>query len=163
MIDELPVHPNAVGALDSSDGLTFDTLAAALAGRESWVLLPEFLDRLRENGVERRVPVARESLVSAARREAERRGDYAVRCEYLLLGALRPAASGRALDRARTAAGDPRRRRRRPHQPARRPYQPPGRQRGTGMTATRPGNLASLQKAAAARTAATAARAEAAP
>jgi hypothetical protein len=80
VIDELPLHPSAVGVLDSSDELTFDALAVALAGRESWVL-PEFLDRLRENGVECQVPVARESLLAAARREAEIRGDNAVRCE----------------------------------------------------------------------------------
>lgn len=100
MIDELPLHHDAVGVLDSSEELTLDTLAAALAGRESWVL-PGFLDRLKENGVERGVPVARESLLAAARREAEVRGDNVVRCEYLLLGALRAAGSGRALDRAR--------------------------------------------------------------
>lgn len=51
MIDQLPLHDNAVGVLDSSDDLTFDTLAEALAGRQSWVL-PEFLDRLRQNGAD---------------------------------------------------------------------------------------------------------------
>ncbi len=100
MIDELPLHDNAVGVLDSSHELTLDTLAAALAGRESWVL-QEFLDRLRETGLERGAPVARETLLAAARREAETRGDNAVRCEYLLLGALRAGGSGQALDRAR--------------------------------------------------------------
>ena len=100
MIAELPLHPSAVGVLDSSDELTFDTLAAALDGREGWVL-PEFLDRLKENGVERGTVVARDSLLAAARREAEIRGDNAVRCEYLLLGALRAAGAGPALDRAR--------------------------------------------------------------
>lgn len=100
MIDELPLHDEAVGVLDSFDELTLDTLAAALAGRESWVL-PGFLDRLRENGIEGEVPMARDSLLAAARREAEIRGDDVVRCEYLLLGALRVAGSGRALGRAR--------------------------------------------------------------
>lgn len=100
MNDELPLHDNAVGVLDSSDELTLDALAAALAGRESWVLT-EFLDRLRENGVDGQLPVVRDSVLAAARREAEIRGDNAVRCEYLILGALRAAGSREALDRAR--------------------------------------------------------------
>jgi hypothetical protein len=66
--DELPLHSSAAGVLDTSDELTFDTLAAALAGREGWVL-PEFLDRLRKNEIERGVPVTRASLLAAARLE----------------------------------------------------------------------------------------------
>lgn len=100
MIDELPLHPNAVGVLDAFDELTFDSLAAALDGREGWVL-PELLDRLTGSGVGRGVAVARGTVLAAARREAEIFGDYAVRCEYLLLGALRATGAGGELDRAR--------------------------------------------------------------
>lgn len=98
-MSEVPLHDSAAGFPDNPE-FTFGDLMAALAGRDGWVL-PEFLGRLKESGFSRDARLQRETVLAAARREAEVFGDNAVRCEYLLLGALRAAGEDSALMRGR--------------------------------------------------------------
>jgi predicted kinase len=99
---DVPLHQTAVGVLESTGELTLRSVAAAMADRVGWVV-QGLVAALGVTEADGRVPIDRAALLDAARREAEVFGDSHVRCEYLLLGALRVMGD---LDRAERARAD---------------------------------------------------------
>jgi predicted kinase len=99
-VSETPLHPDAAAALGPARTRTLAGLAAALAGQTGWVV-EGLVAAIGVTGADEQVPIAWAALLDAARREAEIRGDNYVRCEYLLLGAVRVLGDGARLERAR--------------------------------------------------------------
>lgn len=96
----LPPHASAEAVFDPPRAWTLRELAAALGGRPDGVVAA-MVGRLDLTGPENAVPIEPAALLEAADREAELLGDNRVRCEHVLLGALRALGDADRLERGR--------------------------------------------------------------
>jgi predicted kinase len=100
VLDVPPLHPSAEAALDTLRAWTLRELAAALLDPPEGEVAG-LVARLDLAGTRSAEPIDPAALREAAARESELLGDIRVRCEHLLLGALRALGAQEELDRAR--------------------------------------------------------------
>ncbi len=98
---DVPLHSTAEGVLDPAGPTSLAALREALTGRAGWVV-QGLIARIPAAGTADTSPIDRGALLEAACREAEIFGDTYVRCEYLLLAALRVLGEDARLGQART-------------------------------------------------------------